>query len=209
VAKTARKSLGSKSAALGILALSGVLGLVAATQTWLSVTLPDGVAAVTSIAITGQKLNSPLSPVAIALLASALALTIAGPVFRRVLAAVVILLGAGLGLIGVLALTQSQDAVAPAVAEVSGILGDAQRDLISEVSVTAWPAVTIAAGIAALGAGILALLRSGRWRSGGRKYEASAPAAGPSGEVTATDTAKSDRIADWDAMNSGQDPTDH
>jgi len=49
---------------------------------------------------------------------------------------------------------------------------------------------------------VLVLVFGGRWKTAGRKYEAEAGPARPA-------TAEPDRISDWEALNSGQDPSDN
>jgi len=200
-----RARVGSKALLLALIALAGAIALIGSTQTWVTISLSQGAAAFSSLVITGQKLNSSLSPVAIAALACALALTIAGPVFRRMLGVLAALLGAGLATLGAIALADSTAASAASIGEATGILGDAQAELVSSVNVTAWPAITIVAGALLVIAGAAVLVLGGRWRSGGRKYQSAAlsakePSAGD-------DPVERDRISDWDAMNSGQDPT--
>ena len=83
----------AKLLSLGGIAVAGGVGLMAGAQPWVSFML-DGTHEL--VPVTGHEVNPALSPVAIALVAAALALTIAGPVFRRVLGGLVVLLGAGL-----------------------------------------------------------------------------------------------------------------
>lgn len=210
-----RRRSGGKAILLGIIALAAALALISATQPWLSISFAPGAAAASTLEVSGQQLNPPLSPVAIAVLAAVLALTIARSVFRRVLGLLVALLGAGIVSLGVLALANPRGQSESSVGAVTGILGESQHELIVGVAVSAWPAITVAAGAVAALAGVAVLIVAGRWARGGRRYEASAagdaasgPAAGgpgAAGENGADD--ERDRISDWDAITHGEDPT--
>ena len=85
--------MNSKLLLLAGIALAGGVALYSAPQVWVSLSLAEGAAAFSQLEVTGQQVNQSLSPVAIAALASALALTIAGKAFRRVLGVLVLLLG--------------------------------------------------------------------------------------------------------------------
>lgn len=208
-APSARRPRG-KAILLAIIALAGGLALVSATQTWVTISLAEGAAATGQLAVTGQQLNPSLSPIAIAALASVLALTIAGPVFRRVLGVLVALLGAGILALGVIASANPLGESESSVGEVTGIVGDVQGALIDSVSTTAWPWLASASGAVLIVAGVCVLLLAGRWRAGGRRYEAAAEHAGtPSDDDSGggVEGDERDRISDWDAMSRGDDPT--
>lgn len=211
------RRFGSKGTLLALIAVAGGLALVSATQMWVVIALVDGAAATSSLQISGQQLNPSISPVAIAALASVLALTIAGRKFRYVLGALVALLGAGIATLGVIALLDPRTESEWSIGEATGIIGDSQYELIRAVSVTAWPSVAIMAGAVLVLAGICVVLLGGRWAAGGRKYEATTA---PDAESRAlqepgktSDTSRAaeptdrDRISDWDTMTNGADPT--
>lgn len=192
----------SKAILVGLIALAGALALAAATQTWIEIELVEGAAAQTRLDVTGQRLNPSLSPVAIAVLAAALVLTIAGPVLRRGLGALVMLCGTGIGFLGVGALSDPHLSPSSAVAEATGIVGGAQYELVSSVLTTAWPGVAAACGAVAAIAGLLVIVRGGSWRSAGRRYEAQ-----PDRGTPRVDDGAPDRISDWDELSAGDDPT--
>jgi len=196
----------SKPISITVIALAAVVALAAATQSWLEIRLVEGAAAVSHLSVTGQKLNPSLSPIALAVLAAALVLTIAGPVFRRVLGGLLVLLGLGVAALGVLALTDPHVEPNAAVAEVTGIAGAAQYGLIRSTDITAWPMIVAIAGTIVAIAGVAVLLLSGSWRTGGRKYEAQG-AREVGGAAVAVDDGP-DRIAEWDALSDGDDPSD-
>ena len=190
----------SKLWLLAGIALAGALALYGATQVWVALSLASGAAASERLEVTGQQLNQSLSPIAIAALASALALTIAGPAFRRLLGALVVLLGAGISAIAISVLRDPQSAATGRLAEATGLAGSAQADLVTAVDVSLFAVSTLAAGLALAVLGLLVLLLAGRWRSAGRKYDTDAARSSSSG-------GEPDRISDWEAMNDGQDPS--
>lgn len=193
---------------LGLIALAGAVALAAATQTWVVVDLLAGAAAFDRLEVSGQELNPSLSPIAIAGLASALALTIAGPVFRRVLGVLAALLGAGIVALGLLALIDPRAEAASAVATATGIAGDAQYELVRSVAATTWPSLAVAAGVLLATAGVLVLVLGGAWRAAGRRYQsAGAVADGSATAGAAAGDAAPDRISEWDQLSDGDDPS--
>lgn len=185
----------AKPLTLGVIALAGAIALGAGSQPWVRFTLEGGVDELP----TGHDLNAALSPVAIAIVAAALALSIAGPVFRRVLGGLVAGLGAGIVALGVTVTADPAAAIAARVTELTGLAGHAGLASVASYSLLPWPWVTIVAGVIATLAGLAVIFTSGRWATAGRKYEAS-PAKDPA--------AKRDRISDWESLSNGDDPTD-
>lgn len=191
----------SKRWVLAGVALAGAVALFGATQVWVTLSLSAGAAASETLTVTGQELNQSLSPIALAALAAAISLTIAGKIFRRVLGVLVSLLGAG---IIAIALTVSRDpatAVASRLAEVTGLEGAAQSGLVLAAEVSATLYLTAIAGGLLVLLGALVLLFSGRWKSAGRKYDSDAA-------LEKTKSGEPDRISDWEAQNDGHDPSD-
>ena len=192
--------MNSKLLLLACIALAGGVALYSATQVWVSLSLAEGAAAFSQLEVTGQQVNQSLSPVAIAALASALALTIAGKAFRRVLGVLVLLLGAGIGAIALTVLRDPAAAAAGQLAEATGLAGSAQAELVISVALSPMAVLTLVAGALLVLLGVLVLLLGGRWKTAGRKYEADSGSVRP-----ATD--EPDRISDWEALNAGDDPT--
>lgn len=181
------------------LGLIGALALLSATQPWASFKLQLGAAAQDHLAVTGQEFNQSLSPLALAVLAGALALTIAGKVFRRVLGVVLALLGAGVSAVAITVLVDPSAAALARVTKLTGLAGGSAHDAIAGTSLTAWPVVTAVLGVVVALLGIVVLVVSGRWATAGRKYETSAKR---------VESDEPDRIADWDALSDGDDPSD-
>lgn len=185
----------AKPLSLAGIALAGGLALLAGSQTWISFML-DGTHSVETV--TGHDVNAALSPVSIAIVAAALALTIAGPIFRRVLCGLVALLGAGLVALTSTALLSPAGAISGRVTELTGITGGDGGSAVIWSSLSGWAWACAAAGLIAAVLGIAVIVTGGRWGAAGRKYDSAkqAPAAGAP-----------DRISDWDALSEGGDPT--
>lgn len=199
-----RSKLTGKGSLIGLVVLAGAAALLASVQAWLSIALLPGVATVEELTVTGQQITPALTLIALAALAAALVLTIAGKGFRRVIAVLIVALGGGLAYSGVQAIVNPLDGASGALEGVSGIAGDAQASLVSSLTVSAWPAVTVAVGVVLALAGVLVLLFGSAWKQGGRKYESSTE----SKRARAAGTATGDRISDWEALSDGDDPTD-
>ncbi len=200
-----KKRLSSKTLLIGLVAIAGALALLAGVQIWVRIEFIPGVATVENLAVPGQKVSPALTLIALAVLASALVLTIAGTTFRRVLGGLLAVLGGGLAAIGIVVVQAPIDGARGQIEVVTGISGDALYGLVDTVQATPWPGVTAAVGICIAIIGVLVIVVSGRWKTGGRKYEASKAAA----KRTAHRGDGSDRISDWEALSDGDDPTDY
>lgn len=192
----------SKFAAVLAIAATSGLAMLLAIQTWVAVEFVDGAAAVQSMSISGQELQASIMPIALAGLAAALALTIAGPAFRIVLGAIVTLLGAGIAWLVSILTGDVESAVSSILAESTGLVGAGQFDLVEEMRTLWLMPTTLIAGIALALCGLLVLFTSRGWRTGGRKYAAQRVV---SESVT---TGEPDRFDDWDRQSEGADPTD-
>lgn len=191
----------AKLLTLAGIAVAGALALLGGSQSWITFLLPGSH---TVEAINGHQVNAALSPVAIAIVAAALALTIAGRVFRRVLGTLVLLLGAGVVAIASGAVVAPLLSAAGRITQLTGIAQGADEANVVWIQVSGWVWVTAAAGLIAAVLGALVMLFSGGWGVAGRKYEDTAqPTRGDAGEP------KGDRISDWDALSQGEDPSDY
>jgi uncharacterized membrane protein (TIGR02234 family) len=150
--------------------------------------------------VLGQEVNPALTPLALALVAAALALTIAGPIFRRVLGVLVAILGLGSAALTSSALVAPLSAVSGRVTELTGITGSTSEAAIIWSQVSPWLYVALVLGIAAAVLGISIVVWGGRWQVTGQKYDSERRRAAES-------SSKPDRISDWDALSDGEDPT--
>jgi uncharacterized membrane protein (TIGR02234 family) len=188
------------------IALLSAAALLAASQTWVSLELVPGAAAFELLAASGQQLNAALTAIALAGFAAALALTIAGPGFRRVLGVLVVLFGAGIAGVAISVLADPEGAASGRLAEATGIAGDAQSAMVDRVATTPFIALALLCGALLAVLGALVLVLGGRWRAAGRKYAARedrGPAAGGDGRPDPGP----DRFSDWDRLSEGGDPT--
>jgi len=186
------------------LAIAGLV-LLSWTQTWFTAHLDATSATASTVTADGSVAASSYSALAIASLALFLALTIAGPVLRVVLAVIEVLLGAAIVAEGVTALA---DPVATSASAIDGVTGVSDlasiRAAVTSIDTSPWPAVGIAAGVLAALLGIVVLVLQRSWPGPGRKYAAN--------EDTVArrprDDAPRDAVVDWDDLSAGVDPTD-
>lgn len=184
-----RLRLGTISAML----LLHILALAVWTGTWITGRVED-----TPLAVGGDAAAPAVPALALCGLALAAALTIAGPVFRAVLAVLQVLLGVSIALSGILVLTDPVAAAAPAVTARTGISGSrGVAELLDGAAATAMPALAIALGAASAALGVLLLLSSRRWPTRSRRFSA----------VRAEAAEGSGPIGEWDALSGGADPT--
>lgn len=199
---------------VAVLAGSG-LALLAWTQTWVDVQVSQA-AATTQLSVTGSTAAPAVTALALAGLALAGALTIAGPVIRVVLGILAVLLGFSVFIAALAPIIDPAAASAPAVTAVTGVAGrQAVHTDIALAVVTAWPWVALlgAVLVAAAGIGILATAR--RWPGSTDRYQARLVPVGPAtGAPTASgvdndvDTPPgTDAVGDWDQLSRGDDPT--
>ncbi|UOR02966.1 Trp biosynthesis-associated membrane protein [Leucobacter allii] len=186
----------AKLPTLAAVALSGGLGLVAGSQRWVSFMLETEHRVET---VAGNDVNSALAPVSIAVVAAALALTIAGPVFRRVLGVLVALLGAGLIALTLGVVVDPLSAIRGRITALTGIAGSDTSGMVVWHELSPWVWASVVAGAVAVLAGTAVVVAGGRWAAAGRKYDAK-PRAAASGAP--------DRISDWDALSGGDDPSE-
>ena len=185
--------------------LVGALGLlVTITRVWVTVELDSSAAAQTTVTVSGSAGIQSLMPVAIALLAIALVLSIAGRGLRMVLGALTTLFGAWITWV-VWTGTQRGEGelvafAGPAITEVTGLVTSDPAGVVTQIDATPWPIVTLVCGLVVAVLGIATTVFGWRWVRGGKRYEARS--------VPRRDPARTDRIADWDALTGGQDPSD-
>ena len=184
----------ARSLAVMAMLAAGAISVIASTQTWIDVTLDDG--AQQTIAVAGADALPVLTPLSLAALALGAALSIVGPVLRYLFAVLV-----GIGTAQLLFATPVS-ATAAAVTEATGISGtDAVASLVTTLSLTPWPAVTLLAQVVLAAAAVFTLVTARRWASGAsRKYRTAEEAGTATGRPH-------DAIDSWDDLSRGDDPT--
>jgi len=196
-------------AVLSIIA-GGALAIISSTQTWLDVALDAGATA--SVTVAGAKAFTLLAPLSLAALALGLALTVVGRVLRYVFGTIAVAIGATL-LVGAarIAIEHPLDAVATAVTTSTGLSGtDAIAGLVTAISATPWPWLTVLASLLIAAGGVITLATAHRWRRSGRRYRTDGQGGNRAGDDTTEATAASrpyDAIDSWDDLSHGDDPT--
>ena len=195
--------------ATAVLALA-ILG--AWTQTWFTLTLTTG----QQIAVTGDIAAPALTALALTVLVLLGALAIAGPFFRVVLTLLQALIGATVTLSASLAIASPVSASAAAITTASGVAGDkSTAALVDSYSATAWPVISLVAGVLVVITAFGMLLTSRAWPGSNRKYQPvrldpvgqddAGMATTPAGTAA---PATRNPVDDWDSLSRGSDPTE-
>lgn len=184
--------------------LSGAVGVISATQTWLQVTVEDG--AREPLPVSGAAALPVLAPLSLTALALGAALAIVGLALRYVFGALSVVIAAILGIAtATIAVTTPVAAVVSAVTEATGIAGvDSVAEIATRIDPTPWPYLTLVAWVILLVAGALILATAHRWSGSGRKY-ATPAASAAAGDAPAA--RRADAVDSWDELSRGQDPT--
>jgi uncharacterized membrane protein (TIGR02234 family) len=203
----ARRRRRELTAALGLCALAGALALSASSQRWLQVTitrqppLPPA-----AEVLTGAQAAALVPACGLLVLAAAVALVAVRGAGRLLVGLLVVVAGGVLGWSGLRALTGGLDA---GVVDLSDVVGLADARVTSSVPAT-WPALTLVAGLLAVLAGTLVVLRGRHWPGMGRRYERTGTATVPVGAprpAARPETAEDRHQAAWKALDRGEDPT--
>lgn len=203
-ASTGRREL---TAAVVGAVLAGALALVAGGQPWAAVTagrrapLPP-----VSADLSGAD-AAPLVPAAgLVLLAAAVALLAVRGAGRLVVGLLTAVAGGALAWSALRALAGGLD---DAGGDLPGLSGATVTGTSADVS-TAWPLLTLVAGVLAIATGAFAALRGRDWPAMGRRYERSgvAPAPQRAGTPSRVRTDEDRAVEAWKALDRGEDPTD-
>ena len=180
--------------------LTGAIGIVASTQTWLVVERSDGAE---PLLIAGADAFTLLTPLSLAVMALGAALSIAGRVLRYVFgalaagAAIVLLMGTANLLFG-----PPLSVAAKAVAESTGLTGEsALYSIVEAIAPTPWPAISVFFWVLLLAVAAFVLFTARSWKSGGRRYRSES-------EAEHHQSGPLDPIDSWDELSHGTDPTD-
>jgi uncharacterized membrane protein (TIGR02234 family) len=182
---------------IGVLAL---LTLLTTTQDWWTLHLAGH-----TVDVQGTVAAGALSALALCGIALAAALAIAGPVFRLILGLIQLLIAFTIVFTSSISLADPEQPSAQLLTTATGIEGDtALHKLILSVTYTPWGSIAIAVGILAFLAGIWLLLTFRLWPVASRKY--SSARFEEAGDQASR--GPRDAVVDWDALSSGEDPTD-
>ncbi|MEU2349369.1 Trp biosynthesis-associated membrane protein [Modestobacter sp. NPDC049651] len=197
-------------------ALAGGLALSASSQPWAHVTvLREAPLPPTSAVLDGSAAAPLVSACGLLLLAAAVAVIAVRGVARAVVGLLVAVAGGVLGWSGAVGLA-GRLGVEPGDVPGAGTLG--QTGVRTE-AVHTWPALALVAGVLAVLAGGLVVLRGRGWPGMGRRYErgrtgphqpTGRPAAQPAERVEPARpvTAEDEHSAAWKALDRGEDPTE-
>jgi len=190
---------------LAVIAASG-LALLAWTQVWATVRLAADGTSQQVLDVTGSIAAPGLTALALAGLALAGALTIAGVVIRIVLGILEMLLGVSVILSAALALADPVGASAAAVTAATGIAGtDSTRAAVESAALTFWPVLALVAGILMVIVGLIVCVSARRWPGPTTRYETTRFA--PVTDAATGQTRPRDAVDDWDGLTRGDDPT--
>ncbi|WP_237204851.1 Trp biosynthesis-associated membrane protein [Rothia nasimurium] len=179
---------------LGAMAVS-TAAFLTTLPTWIRAEVST-VVSTSTLDISGADAGSTVSALALVALVASVALRIAGPKLRKVLA--LLLVGVGVGL-AVAAFGVHADPQAASMAQVSAITGtNAPAD---SYEVTVLPLLSAVFGVLVALAGVWAFVATSHWKTG-RKYDRSAARAARLASAEETD-----EIDAWDSLSEGKDPT--
>jgi uncharacterized membrane protein (TIGR02234 family) len=191
---------------------AGAVVLGAGAQTWIQATGLSGLPG-TVVTTSGNQAAAVVPAMALVGMASGIALSMARRVGRVVTSVLLVLSGVATGWASVHAALAPADAARAQVSAATGTTADA-----GAYAVTAWPWVTLGAGVLLAACGIAVLVVGRGWRDN-RRYDTRAAASGAS--ATAASTAGPDagagagsgapgpvdEIDAWDELTRGEDPT--
>ena len=162
---------------LALLVGSG-LGLLSATQTWVTIQVRDVANHAGTVTVAGSAAAPALTALSLAGLALTAALAIAGPAFRVVLALLGVLLGVSLVYSALAGRGDPLPAARAAITSATGVAGEASlRKLVQSTTTAFWPWLAVVGGVLVALSGVLALVFVG---AGPRPARPSpAPVAGP------------------------------
>lgn len=188
--------------------LVGLLGagiaLLGLSRPWGLVEVPD-LASFGDIEISGSQAAPAGTAVALAVGAACLVLTIAGRMVRFVIPVGLLVAGVALTVSGVTTLDEPTGAAANALRETLNLGGGADQGFDYTAELNLWGWIYVAGAVVIAVAGVLGILGSRGWQTGGRRFEragadaASRPAA-VGGWSSSADV--------WDAQNRGEDLTE-
>lgn len=151
----------------------------------------------TTLEISGADAASAVSALALVALAAAIAVRITGPKLKKIVSALMVLVGLGIAVSAVGVYRNPQAAAATEVSAATGTTAAANSYLV-----TMMPWLAVAGGLLVVACGVWAFFASSHWAVG-RKYDRVAARAQ---RISATDEV--DDIDAWDSLSEGQDPTD-
>lgn len=151
----------------------------------------------TTLEISGADAASAVSALALVALAAAIAVRFTGPKLKKVVSALMVLVGLGIAVSAVGVYRNPQAAAATDVSAATGTTAAANSYLV-----TIMPWLAVVGGLLVIACGVWAFFASSYWAVG-RKYDRAAARAQRISTVDEVDD-----IDAWDSLSEGQDPTD-
>ncbi|CAG7845537.1 hypothetical protein USB125703_01807 [Pseudoclavibacter triregionum] len=192
--------------------LGSALLMVGSAVPWVTVRGELAGSGPVDLSVAGETAAPAILAFGIAGAALALALLIAGPLFRRLLGGLAVLLGVVAVWQTILPMLDPVKSAAPAVREATGLSDlPAVRAAVPEGAAAIAPGVALGllGGLVLALAGVLAMRAADSWGGRSRRFEdASSGAAAADGPDAAPRSRSDRRIAQWDALSHGDDPTD-
>ena len=214
--------------------LFGIAAFATTTRTWLNVQLPSTAVQTPDLAVSGSDAATAVTAFAVVAITAGLAASIAGPVARWIVSAILLVSGVGVAGASYTVIGDPNQGAAGAIGQAIGV-SSADGTL---VSLTAMPWVALVAGLLIALTGIWLAVASRSWTSSRRYAPATgAPAAAggatpadASAEVARTGSAADaapegasapgdpedpagpepiDDIDSWDRLTRGDDPTNY
>lgn len=176
---------------------AALIGLWAATRTWVLVNVEATSVQIPQIVVDGSKAAPAVTALCVVVLAGALALLIGRKVTRYIIGVISLLAGGGVLAAGLTATLDPKAAAAGAVAEATGL-----RTIAGSYELTGWPLLAVVAGGLIMLQGLAVLIAAGSWVKN-TKYDRT-PANGPEDRRAGGP----DRVSDWERLSAGEDPTD-
>ena len=176
----------SRALAFGCMIIGGALALIGSGQPWWRAAGEGVVLKFSGTQATGG-LSQALAVVALAGTLLMLALRTRG---RRIIGALLVLVGAGLAVVGGLGLRPSADAISSQVHEVT---------MADTLSATVWPWIFLGSGVLITIGAVLTIITAGTWPSRSDRFR---PGSGSSEDPDSGDPTEL-----WKAMDAGVDPT--
>jgi len=189
--------------------------LIGWSQTWfyLDVTFPTENSE--GLAVSGQVASPALSALGLAGFAVTAALALSSITIRRILGILLVVLGAGVVFISILAWSNpivSSASLLTALSAISDL--DTLSTFVISSSSTLWPGVTSVAGILLVLVGTVIVFTAGKWGTGSRKFERvtsghkdNASGSSQSAVHNGIVDNSSRNIDAWDSLSHGTDPT--
>jgi uncharacterized membrane protein (TIGR02234 family) len=174
------------------------------TQTWLTVTLPQGGVQTPDLNVAGSDAATSVTAFALVGLAAALAGSIAGPVARVVTAVLLALAGAGIAVTSISILVDPDTAASAAIGKATGMIGGE-----AGIRLSAFPWLAAAAGMLMLLCAAWMVAAGRRWTTARRYGTASRGIRARKADGSPADrSGPVDEIDSWDQLTRGNDPTD-